>query len=103
MSTVEQLQVVVSEVQAARQQVSNVRAQGSELEGTIQAVKDHPAHLSLHRQMGGVLIEVHDRQTLLQELETTLMTLNGHLERFVEREKQLISSYEELKASLTEA
>ena len=42
MTNMEQLQVVVSEVQAARSQVANFNAQLNELELTISAVKDQP-------------------------------------------------------------
>jgi len=91
---------VVAEVQAARQQVSSVRAQVQELEGTIAAVQSQPDGLALHRQLGGVLIEVADREALISDLKETLDSLTGHLERFSEREKQLIQTYEELKKSL---
>ena len=47
-----QLQMVVAEVQAARQQVASLNAQVRELEGTITAVKEQPEEMSLHRQMG---------------------------------------------------
>lgn len=100
MENLEQLQVVVAEVQAARQQVSSVRAQVQELEGTIAVVESQPDGLSLHRQLGGVLIEVADRKALVKELKETLEALNVHLERFSEREKQLIATYDELKQSL---
>ena len=91
---------MVAEVQAARQQVSSVRAQVQELEGTIAAVQSQPDGLALHRQLGGVLIEVADREALISDLKETLDSLTGHLERFSEREKQLIQTYEELKKSL---
>lgn len=100
MENVEQLQLVVAEVQAARQQVSSVRAQVQELEGTIAAVEAQPPHLALHRQLGGVLVEVADREALVLELKDTLQALTQHLERFSEREKQLIQTYEELRKSL---
>lgn len=100
MEHLEQLQMVVAEVQAARQQVSSVRAQVQELEGTVEAVKIQPADLSLHRQLGGVLIEVSDRDALVVELTETLAALRVHLERFTEREKQLVQTYDELKLSL---
>ena len=96
----DQLQLVVAEVQAARQQVSSVRAQVQELEGTIAAVKAQPEEMALHRQMGGVLIQVADRQALLTELGQNLESMKVHLERFTEREQQLIQTYEELKKSL---
>ena len=91
---------MVAEVQAARQQVSSVRSQVQELEGTIAAVQSQPDGLALHRQLGGVLIEVADREALISDLKETLDSLTGHLERFSEREKQLIQTYEELKKSL---
>jgi len=100
MEHLEQLQLVVGEVQAARQQVNNVRAQVQELEGTITAVKNQPEELALHRQLGGVLVEVADRGQLLQELTESLSALRTHLERFTEREKQLIATYDELKQSI---
>lgn len=100
MEQLDQLQLVVAEVQAARQQVSSVRAQVQELQGTIAAVESQPNDLALHRQMGGVLIEVADRAALLTDLNETLQSLTVHLERFTEREKQLIQTYDELKQSL---
>ena len=100
MENLEQLQLVVAEVQAARQQVSSVRAQVQELEGTIAAVESQPEELALHRQMGGVLIEVADRTALLSDLRETLASMTVHLERFSEREKQLVQTYDELKKSL---
>ncbi len=100
MEQLDQLQLVVAEVQAARQQVSSVRAQVQELEGTIAAVETQPDGLALHRQMGGVLIEVSDKDSLLIELRETLDSLRIHLDRFTEREKQLIQTYDELKQSL---
>ena len=100
MEHLEQLQMVVAEVQAARQQVSSVRAQVQELEGTVEAVKNQRDELSLHRQLGGVLIEVRDRDALVDELNETLAALRVHLERFAEREKQLVQTYDELKKSL---
>lgn len=100
MENLEQLQLVVGEVQAARQQVSSVRAQVQELQGTITAVQNQPPHLALHRQLGGVLVEVADRDLLLSELQETLSALNIHLERFTDRELQLVQTYDELKKSL---
>lgn len=100
MDNMEQLQAVVNEVQAARQQVANLRAQVVELEATVDAVSNQPENLGLHQQMGGVLVEVSDRDALLKDLQQTLLTLNEHLARFTERETQLMATYEELQAVL---
>jgi chaperonin cofactor prefoldin len=100
MSTVEQLQVVVSEVQNARHQVATVRAQLQELETTISAVEKHPEGMALHRQLGGVLVEVDNKAELVEELKTTYSTLAEHAERLSEHEAKLVAAYEELKKSL---
>ena len=100
MDSMEQLQAVVGEVQAARQQVANLRAQVVELETTVDSVRNQPDHLALHQQMGGVFVEVSDREALLEELQQTLATLNEHLTRFTEREAQLMATYEQLQAVL---
>ena len=100
MDNIEQLQVVVKEVQAARQQLANLRAQVLELETTVESVKNQPEDLALHQQMGGVMVEVHDRPGLLKDLEETLVSLKEHLERFSDREAELLSTYNQLKQML---
>ena len=100
MENLEQLQVVVREVQAARQQVATIRAQVQELEATLDAIKNQPEDLALHKQMGGILVEVIDRKELQDEIQTSLDTLKEHSERFSQREAQLVATYEELKKVL---
>lgn len=96
----EQLQVVVSEVQAARSQVANFNAQLNELELTISAVKDQPEGYSLHKNMGNVLIEVSDKQQLVKELESQLEILRDAVIRISEKEAKLMESYELLKQQI---
>ncbi len=96
----QQLQMVVAEVQAARQQVASLNAQVREIEGTVEAVKEQPEDMALHRQMGSILVEVEDREKLLEDLEQTLAQMKEAVEVVTEREKELISTYEQLKNSL---
>ena len=100
MEAAQQLQMVVAEVQAARQQVASLNAQVRELEGTIAAVKEQPDEMSLHRQMGTILVEVKDRGQLLSDLETTLTQMKSAVETMAKREAELVSTYEKLKQSL---
>ncbi len=100
MEAAQQLQMVVAEVQAARQQVASLNAQLRELEGTVQAVKDQPEDMALHRQMGTILVEVEDRSQLLEDLEATLVQMKSAVATMAEREAELISTYEKLKQSL---
>lgn len=100
MTNMEQLQVVVSEVQAARSQVANFNAQLNELELTISAVKDQPEGYSLHKNMGNVLIEVSDKEHLVKELESQLEILRDAVIRISEKEAKLMESYELLKQQI---
>ena len=100
MEAAQQLQMVVAEVQAARQQVASLNAQLRELEGTVQAVKDQPEDMALHRQMGTILVEVEDRSQILDDLEATLVQMKSAVATMAEREAELISTYEKLKQSL---
>ena len=100
MESAQQLQMVVAEVQAARQQVASLNAQVRELEGTITAVKEQPEEMSLHRQMGTILVEVKDREQLLTDLETTLSQMKSAVETMGSREAELVATYDKLKQSL---
>ena len=100
MESAQQLQMVVAEVQAARQQVASLNAQVRELEGTINAVKEQPEEMSLHRQMGTILVEVKDREQLLTDLETTLVQMKSAVQTMGNREAELVATYEKLKQSL---
>jgi len=100
MEAAQQLQMVVTEVQSARQQVASLNAQLRELEGTVTAVKNQPENMALHRQMGTVLVEVDDRNQLLEDLEATLVQMTAAVAKMAEREAELVSTYEKLKQSL---
>lgn len=100
MESAQQLQMVVAEVQAARQQVASLNAQVRELEGTIAAVNNQPEDMALHRQMGTILVEVKDRVKLLSDLQMTLEQMKAAVETMGNRESELVATYEKLKQSL---
>ena len=96
----EQFHVVVAVIQATRQQMASLNAQILELKATSDAVSNQPKDLALHQQLGGVLIEVADRKSLVEVLENDIKTISEHLERLQTRETDLMNSYEELKKVL---
>ena len=75
MSDMEQFQIVVSEIQSIRQQMAGLNAQIIELTATSDAVTNQPKDSALHQQLGGVLIEVADRDALIKVLENDIKTL----------------------------
>ena len=95
-----QLQMVVAQVQGARQQMASLNAQLRELEATILAVKNQPKKFALHRQMGSVMIEVEDRDQLLEDLEMTLAQMESATTTMAQKEAELITTYDQLKQSL---
>ena len=96
----EQFQIVVSEIQSVRQQMASLNAQIIELKATSDAVSNQPKDLALHQHLGGVLIEVADRKSLVEVLDNDVKTLSEHLKRLQSRETDLMNSYEELKKVL---
>ncbi len=100
MSDAQRFQMVVAEVQAARQQAAAISAQVKEIESSIKALSEQPSDLALHRQIGGILVEVEDRDSLMKELKESLETLSAHSDRLMEHEKELMENYELLKKSL---
>ena len=102
MSDEQRLQMVVGEVQNARQQVASLSAQIKEISQTIISIRQHPEDAALHRQMGAVLIEVVDRDELIVDLENTNQRMAEALATIKEREAELVSAYETLKQNLGE-
>ncbi|MDA0842620.1 MAG: prefoldin subunit [archaeon] len=102
METMEAIQRIVAEVQTARQQVANLKSQVQEFENTVVAIREQPEDKAILRQLGGVMVEVHDRKKLIEDLEHTIKLVSTSLERIMEREQQLIEKYDELKAALKE-
>ena len=102
MSDEQRLQMVVGEVQNARQQVASLSAQIKEISQTITSIRQHPEDAALHRQMGAVLIEVVDRDELIVDLENTNQRMAEALATIKEREAELVSAYETLKQTLGE-
>ena len=102
MSDEQRLQMVVGEVQNARQQVASLSAQIKEISQTIISIRQHPEDAALHRQMGAVLIEVIDRDELILDLENTNQRMVEALTTIKEREAELVSAYEALKQNLGE-
>ena len=56
--------------------------------------------MSLHRQMGTILVEVEDRDKLISDLESALEQLNTALISIKQKEQQLVATYDELKKSI---
>ena len=89
----QQLQSIVQELQIIRGQIQSLTAQFNEVSLTIEALNDQSPDRSVYRALGGVLLEVEDRESLANDLASTKETLEIHLGNLNEREEELRDQY----------
>jgi chaperonin cofactor prefoldin len=96
----EDIQAIVQELQMVRSQIQSILTQNNEISLTIEALSTQPADKSVYRALGGILLEVEDRESLAADLESSSATLSGHLERLNEREVEIRAEYARMAESI---
>ncbi len=89
----QQLQSIIQELQIIRGQIQSLTAQFNEVSLTIEALNNQSPDRSVYRALGGVLLEVEDRESLANDLASTKETLETHLGNLNEREEELRDQY----------
>tara|TARA_B000000441_G_C21347825_1_gene126249 strand:- start:95 stop:394 length:300 start_codon:yes stop_codon:yes gene_type:complete len=89
----QQLQSMVQELQIIRGQIQSLTAQFNEVSLTLEALNNQSPDRSVYRALGGVLLEVEDRESLTNDLASTKETLEIHLGNLNEREEELRDQY----------
>ena len=89
----QQLQSMVQELQIIRGQIQSLTAQFNEVSLTLEALNNQSPDRSVYRALGGVLLEVEDRESLANDLASTKETLEIHLGNLNEREEELREQY----------
>ena len=87
----QQLQSLVQELQLLRGQIQSLTSQFNEISLTIEALKDQLPERAVYRALGGVLLEVDDRDSLSHDLESSKETIEAHLQSLSARESELIA------------
>ena len=95
----QQLQSLVQELQLLRGQIQSLTSQFNEISLTIEALKDQLPERAIYRALGGVLLEVEDRDSLSDDLESSKETIEAHLQSLGARESELIAQYNEASES----
>ena len=95
----QQLQSIVQELQLLRGQIQSLTSQFNEISLTIEALKDQLPERAVYRALGGVLLEVDDRASLSNDLESSKETIEAHLQSLSARESELIAQYNEASES----
>ena len=96
----QQLQSIVQELQLVRRQIQSLTSQFNEISLTIDALRDQSPDRAVYRALGGVLLEVEDRESLSGDLESSKETIEAHLKSLNARESELLSQYTEASESL---
>ena len=95
----QQLQSLVQELQLLRGQIQSLTRQFNEISLTIEALKEQLPEKAVYRALGGVLLEVEDRDSLSNDLESSKETIESHLQSLSARESELIAQYNEASES----
>ena len=95
----QQLQSLVQELQLLRGQIQSLTSQFNEISLTIEALKEQIPEKAVYRALGGVLLEVEDRDSLSDDLESSKETIEAHLQSLGARESELIAQYNEASES----
>ena len=95
----QQLQSLVQELQLLRGQIQSLTSQFNEISLTIEALKDQLPERAVYRALGGVLLEVEDRDSLSNDLESSKETIESHLQSLSARASELIAQYNEASES----
>ena len=90
------LQLVVSELQNAAQQLATINGQFKELEGTLLLLKSQDEDRSVYRQSGPLLLEVSDRVELISDIKKSIAALTDHSKILSDQEGKLRSQYEDI-------
>ena len=76
----QQLQSLVQELQLLRGQIQSLTSQFNEISLTIEALKEQSPERAVYRALGGVLLEVEDRDSLSNDLKSSKETIEAHLQ-----------------------
>ncbi|MCH2441717.1 MAG: prefoldin subunit [Candidatus Thalassarchaeum sp.] len=96
----QQLQSIVQELQLVRGQIQSLTSQFNEISLTIEALKEQSPDRAVYRALGGVLLEVDDREALAEDLESSKDTIETHIQTLNEKESELRSQYTDAVDSL---
>lgn len=94
-----ELQKIVQELQIIRSQIQTFSSQSSEYSLTMDSLESQNPDKPVYRSVGNLLLEVDDREKLLQELSESKLNIENHLKLLIEREESLREKYEELVAA----
>lgn len=97
--TTEDLQKIIQELQIIRGQIQTLSSQSSEYSLTMDSLESQSPEKPVYRSVGNLLLEVSDREKLIEDLSESKLNIENHLKNLIEKEQSLRNNYEDLVAS----
>ena len=92
----EALKAVAQDLQTTLAQMQNATTQLSELTITIDALSTQNPLKPVYRAIGSLLLEVEDRESLMNDLEQSMSAFQEHMDRLSSKESELREKYDSL-------
>ena len=92
----EELQKIVQELQIIRGQIQTLSSQSSEYSLTIESLKLQSPENTVYKSVGNLLLEINNREELLEELSLSKVNIENRIKLLIEREESLREEYDKL-------
>ena len=100
MNNTELLQTILRDIQATRQQLMTTNSQIREFEVTLDALEKQDKEKRVYRQIGALLFEVDDLDSMGEQLSTSIEALKEHLVLLEKQDVELKEKYDEIVSNI---
>ncbi|MBJ23456.1 MAG: hypothetical protein CMB64_02185 [Euryarchaeota archaeon] len=100
MNNNELLQTILRDIQATRQQLMTTNSQIREFEVTLDALEKQDKEKRVYRQIGALLFEVDDLDSMGEQLSTSIEALKEHLVLLEKQDVELKEKYDEIVSNI---
>ena len=100
MNNTDLLQTILRDIQATRQQLMTTNSQIREFEVTLDALEKQDKEKRVYRQIGALLFEVDDLDSMGEQLSTSIEALKEHLVLLEKQDVELKEKYDEIVSNI---
>jgi prefoldin beta subunit len=98
-----QFQQLTQQIQMVTTQKIQLEAQGKELDRTVQELEKAPEDSAVFKNVGTLLVQVKDRQSLVTELKDQKETVEVRVKTLERQDKHLRERHQTLQSQITQA
>ena len=100
MNNTELLQNILRDIQATRQQLMTTNSQIREFEVTLEALEKQESDKKIFRQIGALLFEVDDLESMSEQLSSSIDALKKHLNLLESQDADLKEKYDRVVSNI---